>query len=357
MTALPAALVAAVQTNCHIADAVHAPELSLCTYLLQMREFYRWEQRLPLGAPLARDVVGAWLAAREGQWAELEGAGFVPLPAPGPGPQPREFDAFDAQALNERLLPRGLVYGAGLAGAERPAFFLAQLDESRTLGDGLVVQVCGQEHARGLFAPPAALIGDTIVLRRESLARWLWEKFEVFGLKRANGPFKAVAEAYGLEQDFHAGLPRMIDEQGEMLILHERGEHAVGLQLGPAWAAMRMALHNRRTELHVRAVRDQLADMTLTLPTLLERGAATCVHFWFAAYDGVRQAMYPSLPQAYQAWCRGDQGDALRRAAALGERHFRRLAEQVLDVHAQHAEPVGPAIEALLTAPESICRG
>jgi hypothetical protein len=120
---------------------------------------------------------------------------------------------------------------------------------------------------------------------------------------------------------------------------------------------MRMVLHNRRTELHVRAVRDQLADMTLTLPTLLQRGAETCVHFWFAAFDGVRQAMYPSLKQAYQAWCRGDEGDALRRAAASGELHFGRLAEQVLALHAQHGEQAGPPIEALLTSPDAICRG
>ena len=61
--------------------------------------------------------------------------------------------------------------------------------------------------------PPAVLAGDTIVLRREAMARWLWEKFEVFGLKRADGPFKAVAQAYDLERDFLAGLPRMFDEQ------------------------------------------------------------------------------------------------------------------------------------------------
>ena len=36
------ALLEAVQTNCHIADARHAQDLSLCTFLLQIREFHRW---------------------------------------------------------------------------------------------------------------------------------------------------------------------------------------------------------------------------------------------------------------------------------------------------------------------------
>ena len=30
--------------------------MTLCSYLLQMREFHRWELGLPFGAPLARDA-------------------------------------------------------------------------------------------------------------------------------------------------------------------------------------------------------------------------------------------------------------------------------------------------------------
>ena len=349
---LPASLIAAVQTNCHIADARHATDLSLCNFLLQMRELYRWEQGLPLGAALPRDAVGAWLAEREAQWADLEDRDFVALPSPA---GPTTFDPFDVAALNAQLLPQGWVYGAGLAGPGRPGFFIAQLDALRQRDDGIVVQVCGREFARGLFAPPAALQGDTIVLRRESLARWLWERFEAFGLKRADGPFKAVADAYGLEQDFNAALPRLLDEQGETLILHELGEHQAGRWLEPGWAAMRLALHNRRTELHARAVRDHLADLALTLPTLLAREADTAIHFWFATFEGVGAALFPSLPRAYDAWRAGDGGRALHRAVQHGRAHFERLAEQMLALHRQHREQAGPAIERLLTADSAIC--
>jgi hypothetical protein len=352
MTLPLAPLLAAVQANCDIADARHAADLPLCTYLLQMREFYRWEKGLPLGAPLERAAVGAWLAERERRWAELEGQGFGDVPTGGSA----AFDAFDVAGVNEHLRPHGLVYGAGLAGPERPGFFLAQLEEWRGRADGITVQVCGREHARGLFAPPAVLQGDTIVLRRESLARWLWEKFEAFGLKQADGPFKAVVTAYGLERDFLGALPRVLDEQGETLILHEMGEHRAGQSLDPGWAAMRLALHNRRTDLHVRAVRDHLADLTVTLPTLMERDAVTALHFWFANFDGVRKLLYPSLTGAYEAWCRGDAGRMLQRAVQLGAAHFTQLAEQVLALHVAHAEQAGPRIEALLTAPGAVCR-
>lgn len=348
----PAALVEAVQMNCHIADATHAQDLSLCTFLLQMREFHRWERGLPLDAPLARSEIGAWIARREALWAQLEGREFLRLP----GVADDALDAFDTEGLNAVLLPQGSVYGAGWLGADRPGFFVAELEETREVADRLVVRVCGREWARGLFAPPAALSGDTIVLRRESMARWLWEKFEVFGLKRAAGPFKAVAEAYGLEDDFRAGLPRMLDEQGETLILHEIGEHRAGRRLGPAWAAMRLDLQDRRAELHVRAVRDHLADLTTTLPALLERGAATSIHFWFAGYDGIRETLFPGLKQAYRDWRGGDDGASLRQACALGEAHFMTLAEQALALHAERGAEASAAIAALLTAPPAVCR-
>ncbi len=164
-----APLVAAVQANCDIADALHAPDLSLCIFLLQMREYYRWSQGLGYDALLDRDELGRWLDARERRWQSLEGSAFEPLPLDG-----ERFDAFDVDTIDRQLQPLGLVYGAGLAGPGRPMFFLAERWADADPVQGLAVQHCGRELARGLFAPPAALqAGQRIVLRRESMARWL----------------------------------------------------------------------------------------------------------------------------------------------------------------------------------------
>lgn len=348
-----AALRHAVQTNCHIADARHAQDLSLCTFLLQMREFHRWERGLPLDAPLVRAEVGAWIARRESLWAELEAREFVALPIGGNQPA---HPPFDVDAVNAALQVQGLVYGAGWESAQRPTFFLADLIERRHLdAEGLVVQVCGREWARGLAAPPAVLSGDTIVLRRESMARWLWEKFEVFGLKRADGPFKAVARAYDLERDFRAGLPRLLDEQAETLILHEIGEHRAGRRLGPAWGEIRLSLDDRRSELLLRAVRDHIADLGTTLPTLVERGDAVSLHFWFAGYDGLRQQLFPGLTGAYRAWCEGDGGAAVQQACAAGACHFDDLAGQVLELHLAQGSAAARHIAALLASPQAVC--
>lgn len=348
------ALIDAVQANCHVADARHAADLTLCTYLLQMREFFRWERQHPYGATLARAEVGAWIAEREALWDRVQGDPWQPLPLPGSAPA----DPFDTDAANAALQPHGLLYGAGLVGAGRPVFFLAEL-HSRARRDGVEVRIGGRELARGLLAPPAALAEGRaepmIVLRREALARWGWERFEAFALRRNEGSaFAAAVRHYGLDRDFDAALARFVDDQAEAALLHEIGEWRAGLQLGPAWGEMLLALPGRRGELYARALRDQIADCATTLPTLLDRGADASIHVWFAAYDGVRERLYPGLADAYRAWRGGDRGAALRRTCTAGRAHFEALADQCLRLHARGGHR---AIEALLTGDAAVCCG
>ena len=65
-------LVHSVQRNCHIADAHHAREMTLCNYLLEMREFYRWEHALPPAQALPRQDLGDWISAREALWDAMQ---------------------------------------------------------------------------------------------------------------------------------------------------------------------------------------------------------------------------------------------------------------------------------------------
>ena len=347
-----ARLVEAVQTNCHIADARHAADMTLCIYLLQMREYFRWERGAPFGAALAREEIGVWIAERESLWSSLEAAPFVTLPCPG---APAGVDAFDVVTMNRHLLPTGLLYGAGLAGSDRPVFFLAEL-HSASQRDGLAVLSADHELARGLLAPPAALDvappTPAIVLRREAVARWGWEKFETYVLRRRTGSaLHAVVEAYDFERDFDAALPRWLTEQSEAMVLHEIGEHRVGELLGAQWGALRLSLPTRRGDLYARAVRDHLADFIVTLPTLLDRDATASIHVWFANYDGVREQLFPALKDAYAAWRTGDDGRALHAAISAGKVHFTCLATHALQLHAEGRG--GAAIESLLTAPRA----
>ena len=340
-------LVAAVQRNCDIADAAHATDLPLCIFLLQMRELYRWQQGLGFDAALDGDALGRWLAAREAHWAALEGQPFEPLPLGGPW-----LDPFDLAAIDEHLAGSGLVYGAGLIGPGRPAFFIAEQHPATASVPGLAVRHCGRELARGLLAPPAVLQGKTVVLRRESLARWLWERYEAFSLRRHDGPFAEVARAFGLTDSaaFVQSLPRLVDTLSGGLLLHEQGEHQAAAWLEPGWAALRLALRQPRPAQQLRAVRDHIADLTVTLPTLLGRGDALPLHFWFSHYEGWRQTLFPGLAEAYAAWRAGDEG-ALPEACERGAGHFRALALDLLRLR----DPI--AVERRLAEDSAVCAG
>ena len=342
-------LVDAVQTNCHIADAHHAADMTLCIYLLQMREFYRWEHGIaPLQSLPHRDV-GNWLARREALWESLEGQALVPLPLPG-----GSFDPFDAATINAQLRPFGLVYGAGHTGPGRASFFLGELRRVQSR-EGIELLVSGCEHARGLAAPPAALAGSTMLLRQEAFARWVWEKYEAWTLRRQPGAFKAALDAHGFERLGSAAVERLIDAEGETLVLYELGEYRAGRRLGPDWQALRATV-SRRTELHLRGMRDHLADCLVTLPTLLDRRAEASLHFWFANFDGVRELLFPRLSRAYAAWVAGDGGAALRDATATGSLHWLRACDELVALHRSGGADAVSHIDAFAFAPGRVLR-
>ncbi len=348
-------LVDAVQTNCAIADARSAGEMPLCIYLLQLREFYRWECGLPFGAVLPRATLGAWIAEREALWERLALRDFAPLPCNG-----SEIAAFDVDAVNRTLAAAGWRYGAGLAGPGSALFFVAESVSAGTTeiaGEPVEVEVCGREFARSLASPLAMLTpGGTIVVRRAALARALWERFEAHSLHPGCGAFAALAAECGLASaaDFNAALPCLLDELTPVLLLHEVGELRAGRTLGAGWHALRFALaHDRRAELRLRALRDLLADLGTTLPALLDDGEPARLHFWFSGFEGLREAFVPGLARAYAAWRDGDRGRALRHTAARARSHFEALAAELLELHAREADPA--ALARRLDQPSAIC--
>jgi hypothetical protein len=340
-------LVAAVQANCDIADARHARDLTMCNYLLAMRELFRWERGIPLDRPLPQAELGAWIAAREARWNDLEESDFLPLPI-GDG-----LDPFDNAAANGRLAPLGLVYSGGLGRWGKPHFFLGELAR-REARHGLEVLVSEREHARDLFAPPAALRGGTVFLRLDALRRWLWEKTEIWGVKQAEGALKAALEGYGFADDAEAALARMAAAEGETLILHEIGEAQAEPLLGPAWREMLGGLSERRAELLARAVRDNLADCLSTLPALLERGASPSLHFYFANFEGLRRSLFPRLRSAYSAWRRTGEDADLRLACRDGQAHWQEAARRLLAVWRNDPAGAGSVLSEWVDEPGSL---
>ncbi len=325
------ALIDTVQKNCTIADARHARDMTMCTFLLEMREYYRWEMEIPYGARLPKDELGDWLNARESLWDTVEEEDFAPLPLSDSG-----IDPFEADDINRALIPQGLVYSSGLGHFRKPHFVLAELKRAE-VREGVQVLVAGCEYARDLIAPPAAMRGGAIFLRMDAVRRLLWNKYEEWQWKEKDTALGRAFAHYDFERDIERGLDRMAEAESEAMILHEIGEARAESLLGEDWNAMLGQLGSRHAELLARAVRDHLADCLVTLPTLLEREAIGSLHFYLANLSGLRRALFPALPQAYDAWLDGRDTAGLARTVAAAETHWLNAARKLITAY--HRDP------------------
>jgi hypothetical protein len=332
----------AVQYNCHVSDARHGGDYSLCVYLMKMREYYRWEHKLPYGAPLGKDAVGDWLAAREQLWEGLEDADLRPLSIRG-----RDFDPFDADAINDSLAREGLVYSSGLGNRAKPHFFLGRL-EQRVSRAGCTVYVAAGEYARDLAAPPAMTLGNSIFLRRESLRRMLWEKLESWRWSRPDNALGRAFACYDFDADLEGSLDAMTDREIDNALLHEQGEHEAGRLLDDAaWNAMVADVAGTPAELAARAVRDHLADALVTLPRLAEQGDAPALHFYVGNLNNMRKHLFPALTDAYEAWRAGGGTGPLAEVAATARAHWLALGHAMLARHRSAGDDADDLADAL----------
>jgi hypothetical protein len=327
------ALIAAVQRNCDLADAHHAEGKSLCTYLLGMREYFRWETGLAPGQAPERATLSGWIAEREGRWERLrdEGVGFAPLPFADP------VDPFDVATVDALIAADGLAYGAGIGLFGAPVFCLAEC-RSRARRDGAQVIVTGTELARGIAAPPAASRDGTIIVRLDALRRWLWTRVEAARRGAPGQAFAAALRAYGDPAD-PATVERMVEGEAETLLLHELGELQATAALGPGWEEMLAGVEDRRTEVLVRAVRDLFADCAVTLPRLAERRADASLLFWLGNFDGLRRALAPGLAAAFAAPPARIDHAAIERGARVGHKAWRAVAEDLLSTWRRGGRP------------------
>jgi hypothetical protein len=318
-----------IQRNCHIADANHAREMTMCNYLLGMREYYRWENELPLTKQPPRQEIGEWLTAREALWDSLERDEFIPVPI-----ENHRYDPFAIDAINQAMQDHGLVYGAGLGRYRQPHFFLGELIRKEER-EGLTIYVTGCEYARDITSFPAAYQDGTIILRLDALKRVLWEKVEMWGLKKREGALKSALDCYGFDRDPEKALNQMAEMESETVILHEVGEAMASLQLGEGWREMLTSLNSKRAEAFARAIKDNLADCVSTLPALLDMQSRCSLHFYFAEFDGLRKSLFPALAEAYIKWRETGSDRALRDVVKTGRQHWLGTAQKLVELH-QH---------------------
>jgi len=325
MTFDPSSLISQVQHNCHITDARHGTDFGLCTYLMKMREYYRWEMGLPYTDKLDKDEVGDWLTEREDLWEVLGEEEYRPIELAG-----QAVDPFDAEKINEFLHGSGLMYSAGLVQGGRPQFFLTELDGREQGEDGFELWVGRRELARGLYAPPAMTLGKSIFLRRNALKQLMWEKYESWLWSRPDNAMGRAVSSYPFLDDIDLALELMTVDEMQVVKAHEVGEYRIGQQLGDAWESLLMAVLGTPAELMLRAVRDHWADCLETLPLLLSWPAGhPSMHTYMGNLSNMRRSIFPALQNAYEDWMAGDDR-ALEEVVKRGSVHWGGVAEQAM---------------------------
>lgn len=330
-----------VRHNCHISDARYARDYSLCIYLLKMREYYRWEKGFGYEDELPARELGDWLQERERLWHKLESQPFRAISLGG-----KRINPFDSEAINQQLVPQGFVYSSGFGHYAKPLFFVGRLlrKESR---DGFSVFISSNELARDLVSPPAMSLARTVFVRRESIRRMIWEKFEEWRWRKQENAMARAVRYYGFTNSVEQALDEMADGETESAVLHEIGEGLAGRLLGEDWREMLAVVSRTKAEIIARAVRDHLADCLSTLPTLLARENAASLHFYFANLDGMRRELFPELVDAYQRWVNGSDLGALADAVDHGREYWLRTAHQIVELYLTNGQESAAAIETL----------
>jgi len=316
-----------VQRNCHISDANYAGYYSMCVFLLKMREYYRWEKKIPLSHSLTKSEVGDWLSDRECDWHNYENETLSPIYINN-----RLFDPFQTEEINQILNPHGYVYSGGYGIFRKPHFFLAELQEKK-IQDGHCIYVSGNEIARDLVAPPALITGNQIFIRKESLRRYIWEKIEEWRWKSdANTPMARALACYP-KIDIELVLTQMCDNECNSAILHEIGEARATSLLGSEWKEMLYQLPHSELELKLRAIKDHLADSLSTLPGLVENENIPAIHFYFANFSGMRKEIYPEAIRAYNEWIDTNNMNILEKLCKIGTDRWMNIASRIKEYY------------------------
>ena len=327
------AVSSAVQFNCDVADANFAGNYTMCTYLLKMRELYRWAQSIDQAEKLQTSSIAKWVSAKEQYWETLEDEEFRQIPVDN-----HSYDPFDIDAINRAIRPHGLVYSAGYSRSCRPEFYLGALDKVEQY-DSYDVMISGREYARDLSASVAMTQGEHVYVRQESIRRMLWEQIEAWRWRRSpEGALASALTQFPLESDPAYTLDELLKVQIEYVINHEIGEVAAAELLGEQWQEMLVEHSGTRLEIIARAIRDHLADAIITLPALMYSANATAIHLYFANLNALRETLFPQLLDVYKHWCRTGSLDPFKRLMHVSQDHWLQQALQLLESYQHHGD-------------------
>lgn len=331
-----AELKAQIQTNCDISDADHAGLYSLCGLLLRMRDLYKWEHDLvPWEEPEPAALL-EWVDEREQYWETAAHRELQPLILGS-----ESFGPFDMTAINLRLRPLGLVYGAGYVLGMKPSFFLGELTHSRVL-DGLQVDIVGRELARDIYITPAMRQGRQIFARQSAMLFFLWDQILEMRPSARDALYYAL-DQYGLDAEALRQSPRILAptlhkvaaQELETLIYHEVGEVQERAFDGQVWHEIVSTYANSPVEIFARVVKDLLADTHPEglLGRIVRHRIASSLGFYVACMRPFTRAVFPEIAEAFRRFRQTDDWSVIDRARANGQEKAEALADQLVELH------------------------
>lgn len=319
-------LIEQIKYNCNVSDARFWGYYSICGLLLRMRGLYRHERGLMPWEKIPSDDISSWIGERERLWRDLEDKDFQPIDINGKGLGP-----FEIEAINRVLNERGLVYGGGYSTFGKPAFFLARLQEKRQLYD-YTVYYAEKELCRDLSTSIAMLQGICIFMRKEPLELILYEKVEEMRSRRFKGLLDRAFSLYGIGKDFPEKLTlyekiKVISEDiSDIFIYHEIGE-AIEDRYGIQW----QDVSDRWLELHLRGIKDLLADTSNygPLELIIKRKDERLLLFYLLFLDGIRKAFFPEIMNAFQSFLDSGEWNLIRKARDKGYEKAKSIMEEI----------------------------
>jgi len=304
-----------VRANCEVCNARNSGGYSVCGLLLRLRNLFKWETGLePWQEPEPADVL-AWIEAREQEWGRLAEADFSPIRIGG-----RDYGPFDAAAINRRLKPLGLIYGAGYGWALKPTFFLGRLEGTKTAG-GRRVSLVGRELARDLFISPAMLQDEQVIIRSDAARYFLWDR--LMDVKKSGREALIFGLAnYGLDpcdispERLREAFPRILAGELDACLRHEVGETRDDVFPREVWRGLIDRFPGERVELVARALKDALADTSPggMLSFIIRGRRAGSLGLYVAFLDGVRVLLLPEIARGFKVFREDGRWSGIERA-------------------------------------------
>jgi hypothetical protein len=316
-----------VKHNCNISDARHWGDYSPCGLLLRLRNLYKLENGLKPWDRVLNDEIGDWISQREDLWAELETEDFRRIEVNGRG-----LDPFNTGAINSELKQHGLFYAAGYGNLIKPVFFLGELSDNYGLGRYNVF-VTEKELARDLSTAPAMTRGDTIILRREAMEIFLWDRFTEVMTGRCRGALFSAFSEYGLSAvrdfkpsaDFLKRFGKVVDDELTTYLHHEVGEVSQRRVLGGWWRELLLKLPYSRAELFLRGLKDILSDTCSRgmLSYITENRKTASLSFYVSFLSGFRKLIFPEIVNAYEDFRNTSDWGVIEEARLRGHKKSR----------------------------------